>query len=61
MDVTETVCVLDALVVADVVNDELAVVFAVALTDVEAVELTDDYKVDDTVTETVLLSVLEHV
>ena len=42
-------------------NDELALVFAVTLTDVEAVELTDELTVDDTVTDTVLLSVLEPV
>ena len=58
MDVAETVCVTDALVEADEVADELAVEFAVALTDVEAMDLTDDHEVDDTITHAVLLSML---
>ena len=57
----EIVCVLGALLDADVVSDKLAVVFALTLTDVESVELTEMLTVDDTVTDTALLSVLEPV
>ena len=38
--------------------DELAVGVAVALTDVEAIKLTDELTVDDAVTEAVVLTIL---